>query len=120
MPYRPKKPCAAVGCPNLTNGQYCEQHVHLETKRKLDFNRYHREPFYNKRYGKEWKKIRARFIKAHPLCEQCLTRKRYTPAAEVHHKLPLSEGGTHDEQNLMALCHVCHSSITMTANNLKT
>jgi hypothetical protein len=31
----------------------------------------------------------------------------------------LSEGGTHDVRNLMALCHECHSAITMTANNCR-
>lgn len=31
--------------------------------------------------------------------------------AEIHHKLPLSEGGTHDRSNLIALCKSCHSSI---------
>jgi 5-methylcytosine-specific restriction protein A len=35
-----------------------------------------------------------------------------TAAAEVHHILPLSQGGTHAEANLMALCKECHSRIT--------
>lgn len=35
-----------------------------------------------------------------------------TAAAEVHHIVPLSAGGTHDESNLMALCKPCHSRIT--------
>lgn len=30
---------------------------------------------------------------------------------EIHHKLPLSEGGTHDRSNLIALCKSCHSQI---------
>ena len=30
---------------------------------------------------------------------------------EIHHKKPLSEGGTHDRSNLIALCKSCHSSI---------
>jgi len=37
---------------------------------------------------------------------------RITPAEEVHHVLPLSHGGTHSEDNLMALCKSCHSRIT--------
>ena len=37
---------------------------------------------------------------------------RMTPAEEVHHKLPLSRGGTHAQSNLMALCKPCHSRIT--------
>ncbi|HOE18067.1 MAG TPA: HNH endonuclease [Syntrophorhabdaceae bacterium] len=35
-----------------------------------------------------------------------------TPAEEVHHIIPLSKGGTHDESNLMSLCTSCHSEIT--------
>ena len=35
-----------------------------------------------------------------------------TPAQEVHHILPLSRGGTHEDANLMALCKPCHSEIT--------
>ena len=30
---------------------------------------------------------------------------------KIHHKLPLSEGGTHDQSNLIALCKSCHSTI---------
>ena len=31
------------------------------------------------------------------------------PTEEIHHKLPLSKGGTHDRSNLIALCKPCHS-----------
>jgi 5-methylcytosine-specific restriction protein A len=114
MPTKPKKPCKHSGCPNLTDGLYCEAHKQTENRR---YNKYQRDPAINKRYGKEWRRIRTRYIKAHPLCEECKHGGRLTPATEVHHILPLSEGGTHDEQNLMALCHACHSAITMMANN---
>ncbi|WP_420838364.1 HNH endonuclease [Allobaculum mucilyticum] len=30
---------------------------------------------------------------------------------QVHHIVPLSQGGTHDENNLMSLCKSCHSRI---------
>lgn len=30
---------------------------------------------------------------------------------EVHHKKKLSDGGTHDRENLIALCKSCHSKI---------
>ena len=33
-------------------------------------------------------------------------------AQEVHHIIPLADGGTHDEDNLMSLCKPCHSRIT--------
>lgn len=65
-----------------------------------------------KRYGRQWKKIRDRYIKLHPMCEQCKRDGKLTEAQEVHHIVPLSKGGTHDEENLMALCTNCHSTIT--------
>ena len=30
---------------------------------------------------------------------------------EIHHKLPLSQGGTHEWSNLIALCRSCHAKI---------
>lgn len=35
----------------------------------------------------------------------------YKGTRECHHKMPLSEGGTHDRSNLIALCKSCHSTI---------
>ena len=114
MPRRPDTPCSHPGCPRLCAERFCEEHKQTENRR---YNRYQRNPAINKRYGSAWRRIRARYIKAHPLCEDCLAAGRYTPATEVHHVLPLSEGGTHGEGNLRALCHSCHSAITMAANN---
>ena len=44
-------------------------------------------------------------------CELCFERGIIVPTEEIHHKLPLSEGGTHDRSNLIALCKSCHSTI---------
>ena len=55
----------------------------------------------------------------YPLCEQCKSEGRLTAAEEVHHILPLANGGTNDEGNLMALCKSCHSSITIETENKK-
>lgn len=33
------------------------------------------------------------------------------PAQEVHHKIPISQGGTHARDNLMSLCRSCHTKI---------
>lgn len=109
MPHRPKRPCSWPGCGLLADGRYCDEHRHLAERA---YNRYGRDPETRKRYGREWRRIRERYIHAHPLCEQCEKDSRLTIAEEVHHILPLSEGGTHDGQNLMALCKSCHSKIT--------
>ena len=110
MPYKPKRPCAYPGCGRLAEReQYCAEHQKVMDKQ---YNQYERDPASNKRYGRAWKRIRDRFIKAHPLCEECQKQGKLTPAEEVHHILPLSQGGTHAEDNLMSLCTPCHSAIT--------
>ena len=109
MPRLPKRPCSFPGCPKLTDGRYCDTHAKHEARR---YERYDRDPETRRRYGSTWRKIRARFVAEHPLCEECLKQKKLTPTEEVHHILPLSHGGTHDASNLMALCKSCHSKIT--------
>ena len=64
-----------------------------------------------RRYGRAWKRIRDKYAAEHPFCELCFERGIIVPTEEIHHKLPLSEGGTHDRSNLIALCKSCHSTI---------
>lgn len=109
LPTRPKRPCSYPGCPSLTHDRYCEQHQPVIDRH---YNKYQRDPATGKRYGSTWRKIRSRYIKAHPLCEECRKAGKLTPAEEVHHVIPLAKGGTHDESNLMSLCTSCHSKIT--------
>ena len=109
MPRKPQRPCQHPGCPKLTSGLYCPEH---QRQADYHYNHFQREPETNKRYGRAWKRIRDRYIAAHPLCEECLKRGVYAPATEVHHRLPLSRGGTHVDSNLEALCTPCHSKIT--------
>jgi len=109
MPMKPKRPCSYPGCPKLTDGRFCEEHAKEEAKR---YEHYQRNPAVKKHYGRSWKRIRDRYIAAHPFCEQCQKDGRITPAEEVHHIKPLSQGGTNDVDNLMSLCTSCHSEIT--------
>jgi len=109
MPYKSKRPCKYSGCPLLTDKSYCDEHKKLTD---TQYNKYHRDPESNKRYDWKWKIIRNRYITAHPLCEQCEKENRLVPATEVHHIIALSAGGTHGQENLMSLCHSCHSKIT--------
>ena len=109
MPRKPKRPCSFPGCPELTDGRYCDMH-----QRQMDayYNKYERDPQTRKRYDRRWKRIRDRYISEHPLCEECQKYGSLTPAEEVHHIIPLSKGGTNANNNLMSLCKRCHSSIT--------
>lgn len=117
MPRKAKKPCRYKNCPRLTESSsgYCLEHEKVQVRHYDKYNRLE----HNERYGYKWRKIRAKFLSAHPLCEQCLRQGRYTAATEVHHITPLSDGGTNDERNLMALCKACHSRITLTAINFQ-
>ena len=108
MPRRPKRPCSYPGCPRLTEGRYCEEHQKLENKR---YEKYDHDPKVHKKYGREWKHIRDSYARQHPLCEECLKHGKYVATQEIHHKLPLSKGGTHDWSNLIALCKECHARI---------
>lgn len=114
MPTKPKRPCGYPGCPELTSGYCCEKH-HKEMNKRYD--RYERDPETRKRYGHEWRKIRERYITKHPLCEECKKNGRLQPTEEVHHILPLSKGGTHDDSNLMSLCKSCHSRLSALEGN---
>ena len=109
MPYRPKRPCSFPGCAQLSDGQYCIEHDKIMEAR---YNKHERDPATKRRYGPAWERIRTAQLAAHPLCHMCLREGTPTPATEVHHILPLSQGGTYGPENLMSICKPCHSRIT--------
>ena len=108
MPRKPKKPCGYQGCNKLVEDTYCDEHRKIMNR---EYNQLRRDPACNKRYGSEWRRIRDRYIKSHPICEECERVGRLTTASKVHHIKPLSVGGTNDQYNLMALCHSCHMKL---------
>lgn len=89
MPRKPKRPCRYPGCPNLTDGIYCEEHASVMERHYEKFQRGYSP---GKRYGRAWVRIRHRYATKHPLCEKCLKEGRYIAVEEVHHIVPLSEG----------------------------
>ena len=110
MPRMPKHPCGFPGCPNLTDGRFCEEHTKQENRR---YERYQRDPA-TKQALRQGMAAHPRPIRRHhPFCEECYKRGVLTPTEEIHHIVPLSHGGTHAEDNLMALCKPCHSRITV-------
>lgn len=108
MPRKPKKPCKHPGCPKLVEGMYCEEH---ENGANRSYEKYGRDKAVRRRYGRAWKRIRDSYVKTHPFCEQCFEKGIIVPVDEVHHKKPLSEGGSHDRSNLISLCKSCHAKI---------
>jgi len=108
MPRKPKHPCSHPGCPNLTDKRYCEEHEKIVNS---NYEKYERNPNTRRRYGRAWKRIRDKYVSRHPFCEMCYERGILVKTEEVHHKKKLSDGGTHDRENLIALCKSCHSRI---------
>jgi 5-methylcytosine-specific restriction protein A len=115
MPHHAKHPCRAPGCAELTAERYCERHRREVAQR---YEKYQRGYSPRVRYGRAWEKIRNAYVERHPLCEDCRRRGRLTPTREVHHIVPLSDGGTHAWANLRALCKPCHSAITAKTHKL--
>ena len=107
MPFKPKRPCSYPGCPELTNGRYCEKHKRLINRQ---YEKYERDPQTKYRYNGRWKKIRDRYIRAHPLCEECMRKGMLVPAQMVDHIVPINKGGAPlDLNNLQSLCNHCHA-----------
>lgn len=108
MPRFPKHPCSYPGCPNLTDDRYCDKHKSLMVN---SYERYGRDKTTKRKYGHSWSKIRKAYVSVHPFCEECFKKGIIVPVDEVHHILPLAEGGSHNEDNLISLCKKCHAKI---------
>lgn len=64
-------------------------------------------------YSSQWRKARAAFLQAHPLCVYCMRNGKVTAANVVDHIVP-HRGDMSlfwDTKNWQALCSSCHSSI---------
>ena len=93
----------------LTYSRHCEKH---QKERDEQYEKYGRDrATIKRRYGKNWKIIRDAYVKKHPFCELCFQKGVLVPVEEVHHILPLAEGGANDNDNLISLCKSCHSRI---------
>ena len=112
MPFKPPKPCAKPGCPNLTHSRYCEQHQ-AEMNKTYDMTQRDRElkRFYN---SQPWQALRQQKLKRDRFCEECRRGGRLVLATHVDHKHEIRQGGERlDMDNLQSLCHSCHSRKTL-------
>ena len=112
MPNKPAKPCKNPGCPlqAVRLGRCAVHAAEYEAQRKQQLAEVdvRRGTASQRGYGLKWRRIRAQFLKAHPTCAKC-----GAVATEVHHVKTLRAGGSNKWENLQALCHSCHSAITM-------
>ena len=93
-------PCYHPGChAEAVNGSYCALHGPPPDNRA---------PASQRGYDREWRAIRDTILADYPYCVECAAQGRETLATEVHHVRPIRQGGTHDLDNLIPLCHSCH------------
>lgn len=93
------KTCNVPGCAGIAyRNQYCDKHQHLYKQSKYSTT---------KSYGNEWRKISKQFLAKHPICEICGVNK----AVLSHHIVERADGGSDDEENLLACCSMCHNKI---------
>ncbi|MBV9535751.1 MAG: HNH endonuclease [Solirubrobacterales bacterium] len=94
MPWAPRRPCPAPGCPRLLGpGERCPEHG--------------TRPFATSTY-------RHRRVIPDRLRREILDRDGHTcqlcgaPATDVDHVVPLAAGGDDHPSNLASLCRSCH------------
>jgi len=86
MPARSLRPCTHAGCSTLTVRGKCDAHRHAqEAQRGTSAER---------GYDATWRKLRAAYLREHPLCEcdACQGGKvRVTAAQVVNHRIDIAE-----------------------------
>ena len=63
-------------------------------------------------YDSRWRKVRLMQLARHPLCTTCQDMGKVVPATEVHHIIPIRDGGRHALANLLSLCQTHHHHLT--------
>jgi len=111
MPLRPPTVCSTPGCYAVVLGGKGKCHKHKKAVGwESDRNRGTRQ---QRGYGKEWYRVRdLRMGMDKGLCQPCLRKGKFTAATEVDHRVPKSQGGTDDIDNLESICRACHKAKT--------
>ena len=109
MPNKLLKSCNHQGCSQITQGTHCN--AHRAERSSIAYGR-SRQPTTQQGYDNRWRKVRAQFLSAHPLCMHCQNEGKINPATEVHHIVRIVDGGENNFSNLQALCKPCHSRET--------
>lgn len=108
IPSKRKRPCKHPGCPELTNGSYCDKHSRLII--------YKRKSAEKRGYDSKWRAARKRYLTSNPLCVCCFKNNKMVKAEVVDHIVPHrgDKALFWDESNWQALCKRCHDRKTMT------
>ena len=111
MARRPGSACRRSGCPGIVHDGVCSTCGPLRKRSRAEHDA-KRGTAAQRGYGSRWRRLRELFLRAHPLCADCLRHGRAVAATDVHHLVAKRDGGGDDESNLEALCHSCHSRRT--------
>lgn len=106
MATRAKTICRHPGCSALINeAGYCQKHQ----KQAVGWFRTSQGSSTARGYGGRWRWLRKQVLERDGyLCCECKKVGRLTPATEVDHIIPKSQGGTDEPDNLQSLCNACH------------
>ncbi|AWJ83341.1 HNH endonuclease [Azospirillum sp. TSH58] len=109
MPWKPKKPCAAVGCGHLTDGRFCDAHAQ-QHRQQHDHARRASQPWRAWYKTAAWLKLRAWRLSVEPLCRMCAADGRVEAATICDHVVPHRGDRAlfFDGANTQSLCKPCH------------
>ena len=112
MPTKPPRPCKVAGCPELVRGRgsFCPTHARENARNENET----RGTSTQRGYGARWQKLRLMFLRSNPICADPFGVHvgEATPATDVDHIRPKSQGGTDAWWNLQPLCRSCHARKT--------
>ena len=103
MPFAPKHPCAAPGCPELLDrgqGSRCAKHQTGQGRTRGQ----HQATTAKRGYGAAWQKHSEELVKRVGCCQQCGATEDLT----THHTTKARLGGQ-VEDGTVVLCRSCHS-----------
>lgn len=101
MPTRALRPCNRAGCPNLTNGRYCQADQHLAKQWDQQ-----RGSAAQRGYDGKWQKARLTHLAHHPTCATC-----GGVATLVDHRIPHRGDMKRfwDKGLWDSMCDLCHN-----------
>jgi len=92
------KPCAHLGCPRLVASGRCDVHKAERTTPK-------RTGYSQRIYDHRWRRLRAAFLREHPLCVECGALANVVDHVTPHRG---DERLMWAEDNLQPMCDRCH------------
>lgn len=110
MGNRPKKPCAAPGCPAVvTDGSRFCPDCEKERRRQYQQVRSPDNDFYR---TPRWRAFSRRCLRKNPRCKECLAEGRFTPSKVADHRIPRRERPDLEfsESNIDCLCVSHHNA----------